>query len=250
MNKISAVIITYNEEDNIKRCLSSIHGVVDEIIVVDSGSTDKTEEICSKFNVKFIPHDWEGFGKQKNFAVNQSSHDWILSIDADEELTPALGKEIKQVYSQKEAVYTAYSLPRTLVYLGRKFKYGTENKQYITRLFNKKHGGFTDASLHEKVQIQGKIGMLKCEMLHYSYMNIAQHLTKINTYSSIVASVYSSKKKTKNKWFICLEMAIKFISYYFINRNILNGFEGFTWSIMGAYYKFIRNYKLAEKNCQ
>ena len=244
--KISAIIVTLNEERNIASCLQSLQDVADEIIVVDSGSTDETEEICKRFGVKFVFQKWLGYGRQKNFAISQTSHDWVLSIDADEELTSELVYEIKQIFAQNTIPFTAYEIPRSLIFLGRKFKYGNESCQLHLRLFNKTTGQFANDAVHEKVQVEGKIGTLKADFLHYTYRNIEHHLHKLNTYTSIAAKADVDKGRKVYKWKVGFDLMIRFFIAYIIRRNILNGYEGFVWSVLSAHYKFVRSCKLLE----
>ncbi|GHT23836.1 hypothetical protein FACS189430_07740 [Bacteroidia bacterium] len=245
MQKISAVIITLNEERNIARCLQSLQSVADEIIVVDSGSTDKTEEICQSFNVRFIRQEWLGYGPQKNFAIAQTTHKWVLNIDADEVVTPKLASEIKKIFAQEPA-FAAFYVPTTLHFLGKTFTHGTENKRPNLRLFDKAKGGFTNANVHETVQVSGAIGRLKNDMLHYSYCNITHLLTKLNDYTNIAAHTKFERSKKTPKPFVGVDLMLKFIICYFIRRNFLNGYSGFVWSVLSAYYSFVRNCKLIE----
>ena len=244
--KISAVIITFNEERNIARCLQSLQDVVDEVVVVDSGSIDRTEGICKQFGARFIPHKWEGYGRQKNFALSQASNNWVLSIDADEQLTPELANEIKSIFSQDAIPFAGYYLPITLVFLGKKFKYGNENKQQHLRLFNKAAGQFINVEVHEKVEVHGKTATLKAGVLHHSYQNIEHLLHKLNSYSSIAAKADANKGKKTRKWHVGFDLLVRFFTIYIIRLNFLNGYEGFVWSVISAYSKFVRSCKQIE----
>ncbi len=246
MIKLSAVVITFNEEKNVARCLRSLQGVADEVVVVDSGSTDGTAEVCKSLGAKFVPHAWEGYGLQKQFAVAQATHDWVINLDADEVVTPALAGEIRRLFSQDDIPCAAYNLRITLNFLGRTFKYGTEKGQPHLRLFNKKKARFTSCDVHEKLRVDDAVGTLKGEVLHYSYHNLEHQLVKFNTYTTILANDAVKKGKKAHKWAVGFSLLIRFLTWYFVRLNFLNGYEGFVWSVIGAYYKFIRSCKQIE----
>ncbi|GHT11760.1 hypothetical protein AGMMS4956_05290 [Bacteroidia bacterium] len=245
--KISAVIITLNEERNIARCLQSLQGVADEIIVVDSGSTDRTEEICKTFGVKFIYQKWMGDGPQKNFAVSQTTHKWALTIDADEVVSPKLADEIRALFAQdEEPLFAGYNIPFRLNFLKKNFKHGTEARQMHLRLYDKTRGEFTPVIAHTKRLVTGPVGTLKHEILHYSFFDIEHLLRKSNDYTTITAHSRFKAKKRPHKAWTGIDLVVRFFIYYFIRRNFLNGYPGFVWSVLSAYYSFVRNCKLIE----
>jgi glycosyltransferase involved in cell wall biosynthesis len=242
---ISAVIITYNCGEILKKTLEAVQWC-DEILVVDSGSTDKTIEICRQFHCTIHHHPFEGYGKQKKYAVQLAKNDWILSIDGDEIVTSLLKDEIEGLFSKSPGMENGYCIPISLVFLGKAFRFGNENKKPHLRLFNRKHGNFNEAAVHESISLDGKIKILKHEILHYSYLNIQHYFEKLNHYTSFYAIEASQKGKTVTRFKIISRIPVDFINFYFLKRNFLNGYEGFVWSIFSAYYCFVKHIKLFE----
>jgi glycosyltransferase involved in cell wall biosynthesis len=244
--KVSAVIITFNEENIIKQTLSKLWWC-DEIIIIDSGSTDKTVEICHQFGCDVFTHSFIGYGEQKKYGVSKAKNDWILCIDADEVLTEPLIEEIITELSKSEIGFSGYAIPRTLVYMNKPFRYGKEASTPIIRLFNRLKGNWDGALVHEKVILDGKLGKLSHKILHYSYYSYTQHMQKINMYSSLGAKKMLQKKKSKNKFIITLGIPFNFFKYYVLDRNFLNGFHGFAWSAFNAFYHFLKYAKHMEQ---
>jgi glycosyltransferase involved in cell wall biosynthesis len=243
--KVSAVIITYNEEGIIRKTLSKL-GWCDEIVIVDSGSTDKTIELCQQFDCRIYTHSFEGYGEQKKYGVSKAKNDWILCIDADEVLSEPLVEEINKELSKSEIIFSGFAIPRTLIYMNKPFRYGKEANAPIVRLFDRRKGGWDGALVHEKVILNGKLGKLSHVIWHYSYFSYEQHLNKINQYSSLGAIKLLQKNKIKNKYILALSIPFNFIKYYVWDRNFLNGFHGFTWSLVNTFYHFFKYAKLYE----
>jgi glycosyltransferase involved in cell wall biosynthesis len=242
--KISCVIITLNEEENIRRSLTAVKWC-DEIIVVDSGSTDKTLDICNEFGCKVYHKDFDGYGEQKRYAVSLAKNDWILNIDADEVVSDELRNEIENIFSLEKINYNGFALPRMLIFLGKKFKYGKESKEYYIRLFNKNFGDFSKDKVHEKVELNGEAKKLKWEFYHYSYKNIEQYFKKFNSYTTKAAkSLYGEGKKGRRPLAIVFGFPIYFFKNYFVNRNFLNGIPGFFWALFSSLYPVIKYFKL------
>jgi glycosyltransferase involved in cell wall biosynthesis len=244
MEKISAVIITYNEQGNIERCLASLDWV-DEILVVDSFSTDHTVEIAKKYTRTIIQHEWEGFVRQKIYATSQASHDWILSIDADEEISHELKTEILAI-RQTGFTGTAYQMPRKVLYLGKWIRYGGWYPDYKMRLFNRKQGQWMGVEVHEYWQSTGKCSRLKGDLLHYSYKNISDHLNKINNLTTIAASELRGKNIKASFLSLMINPFAKFLKAYFIKTGFLDGFVGLVIALLGSYYVFLKYLKLWE----
>jgi glycosyltransferase involved in cell wall biosynthesis len=243
--KVSAVIITYNEERIIKETLSKLWWC-DEIIIIDSGSTDKTVEICRQFGCDVFTRSFEGYGEQKKYGVSKAKNDWILCIDADEVLSEPLIDEIKTELNKNEISCSGFAIPRTLVYLNKPFRYGKEANDFIIRLFNKQKGDWDGSLVHEKVILNGNVGRLSQIIFHYSYFSYTQHLYKINHYSSLGATKLLKNGKNKNKYLVALSIPFYFIRYYIFHRNFLNGFHGFVWSLLNSLYHFLKYAKLDE----
>lgn len=244
-DKVSAVIITFNEEGIIERTLKQLWWC-NEIIIIDSGSTDKTIEICSKFNCRIYYHKFNGFGEQKRFGISKADNNWILCIDADEVLTEPLINEIRNELSIKDIIYSGFTIPRNLVFMNKVFKYGKEANDTVIRLFNKDKGNWDGAIVHEKVLLQGPVKKLSNKILHYSYHNYSQFMYKVNIYSSMGANKLFAKKSTKGKSLILVDVVFNFFKYYIINLNFLNGFYGFVWSYINTVYHFMKYLKLSE----
>ncbi len=247
MIKISATIITYNEENNIERCLKSLIGVVDEIIVVDSFSSDKTVEICSKYNAKVYQNPFESYGVQKNFATKKASYDWILSLDADEELSEELRSSI--LVFKQNAKMNAYTFSRITNFCGKWIKYGGWYPDTQLRFWNKQCGSWNNAKVHERIELEENttIGKLKGDLLHYSYYTIDEYLHQINKYSNLKAEDLLRKGKKANIFTLIFKPFFKFFVLYFIQRGIMDGYYGFVIAISASYATFLNYVKLKHK---
>jgi len=241
-HKVSISIITYNEEKVIEKCLEKLYWA-DEIVVIDSGSTDNTVAICEKYKAKVIYNKFENFGLQKQFALNQTSNNWVLSLDADEVLSDELIVEIKALDFSKA---TGIMIPRTHVFLNKIFRYGAESKRPILRLFNKQHGKFTDVKVHEVIQVEGNIITLKNEMLHYTVFDISTAINKQIKYALLSGELLFEKNKKPSTLKTVFKFKFDFIRYYFFQRNFLNGYQGFVWSMFSAFCGFLKYAKLKD----
>lgn len=244
-NKISAVIITFNNADTIESTLSSVNWC-NEIVVVDSGSTDQTEEICLKYGCNFSTHPFNGYGPQKQYATGLARNNWILSIDSDEVISKELQLEIQDVFSKGEITYAGFRFVRPLFFKGKLFRHGRESKLSHIRLYNRKYGGFNANLLHESVILHGEVKLLENIMIHHSYKNLHHYFEKFNHFTSLSVEDAIRNKKKASKIQILVKFPAGFIIYYFLQRNILNGFPGFVWSVISAYYKFVKYLKLYE----
>jgi glycosyltransferase involved in cell wall biosynthesis len=243
--KISISIITFNEEKIIAKCLEKLSWA-NEIVVIDSGSTDKTVEICQKFGAKVIYNRFENFGIQKQFALTQTCNDWVLSLDADEVLSEGLILEINNTIFSNE--FDGYLIPRTHVFLDRVFKYGSENKKPILRLFNKQKGKFQENKVHETIEVEGKLDNLKNEMLHYTVSDIATAVRKNINYALLSGEFKNENNKKASKFSVVFKLPYEFFRVYFLQRNFLNGYQGFVWSIFSSFGSFVKYAKLHELN--
>lgn len=244
--RLSAVIITYNEAANIVRTLDSLKWCA-EIVVVDSGSTDDTVALCEAQGCRVLYHPFSGFGKQKRFAVAQASGDWILSVDADEVITDELSEEIMEIFAEGELGCVGFYIPRTLVFMGRVFRHGNENRHGFLRLFDRRYGAFNEAPVHEGVEIhEGEIGRLNGTMLHYSYRDIEQYFVKFNRYTTLAANHLHSGGRHASRLLIVLRFPLTFIKTYILKANFRNGFPGFVWSFLCGIYPVVKYLKLYE----
>lgn len=245
INGLSAVIITFNEERNIGRCLASLTDVADEIVVVDSFSTDKTEEICRQFNVRFICNRFEGHIEQKNFAASQAQFDYVLSLDADEALTDELKQSILAV---KENVGSdAYSMNRLTNYCGQWIRHTGWYPDRKTRLWNRTKGKWGGTNPHDKWELFDKkatVPNLKGDLLHYSYYSISEHIKQIEYFSEIAAKAEAMQGKNPSVLQLLVGPWAKFIKMYFIKLGFLDGYYGYVISRLTAQATFIKYIKI------
>jgi glycosyltransferase involved in cell wall biosynthesis len=212
---ISVFIIAFNEEKVIHRCLEQLHWA-DEIIVVDSGSTDKTISICEHFGAKVIFNKFIDFGKQKQFALDQTKNDWVLSLDADEVLSSELINELQSLDFLNSN--DGYLIPRTHVFLNKIFKFGSENKKPILRFFKKSSGHFIQNKVHETIKVSGKIGVLKNEMLHFTVFDLSTAIQKQTRYSLLSGEFLFEKGKKGSLVKVIIKFPFEFIRVYFFQK--------------------------------
>jgi len=243
--KISAVLITRNEEANIEAALRSLEGVVSEIIVVDSCSTDLTVKIARRFTPRVFERKWTNYSEQKNYADSLASHPWILSLDADERLSPELREEIR-VLGSTEPSCSGFSMPRRVYYLGRWIKHSGWYPDRKVRLFLNDRARWEGAYVHEELAVEGEIRRLEGDILHFTYRNIADHLARINDFSDLGAQkLYAQRKKCR----LCHLLLVppgRFIKSYILRRGFLDGFAGLVIAVLNGYGIFVRYAKLRE----
>ncbi len=246
MIPVSAVIITFNEERDLPRTLAALTWA-DEILVVDSGSTDATVEIASAVpNCRVLHRAFDGYGPQKRYAVSQAAHDWVFSVDADEVVTPALADSVRALLSMGEPSRAGYEVPRRLCFLGREFRFGRESNAPVLRLFDRRRGAVQDVPVHERVEIEGPAERLGGSLIHYSYRDLDDYFDKFNQYTTAVAHKMRGRGKTASALDFIVRLPVAFFTYYFVHGNVLNGFPGFVWSVLSAYYRAVRYLKLYE----
>jgi glycosyltransferase involved in cell wall biosynthesis len=246
MVKISAIIITLNEERRIAATLRALD-FCDEIVVVDSGSTDATVSICRRFNCRIFTRPFDGYGSQKEFAVSKAANDWVLALDADEAVSDALKREIVSAFSTGPGNVQGFYLPISLVFLGKILRFGGEYKKPHLRLFNRTFGSFTGDKVHEHVEIKGKKARLKNHILHDSYDGIGDYLAKFSGYTSIAAEALFQKGRTHAKLNVFVRFPLTFIKIYFVKGCIFDGYRGFVWSLFSSFYHVVKFAKLLEK---
>lgn len=242
--KLTAAIITYNEECNIERCIRSLQPVADEIFVVDSFSTDKTKEICLRFGVRFTENPFEGHIQQKNYALENSTCEWVLSLDADETLTEELQKSILNVKNNPK--YNGYGFNRLTNYCGHWVRYCGWYPDTKIRLVKKGKARWTGTNPHDRLDLlnNGETGFLKGDLLHYSYNNREEHYKQIEYFGNIAAQeLYDQGKKT-NYFTIIAKAIAQFIKSFFIKKGFLDGKTGFTISRLSAYATYRKYIKL------
>lgn len=245
MVKISAVIITYNEERNIERCLTSLQAVVDEIVIVDSFSKDKTEEICSRFNVKFVQHAFDGHIEQKNWAITQATYPHILSLDADEALDDRLKSAILKV--KENWTHEGYSMNRLTNYCGKWIHHCGWYPDTKLRLWDSRKGEWGGDNPHDKYEFFDKnepTKQLEGDILHYSYYTREDHYKQVTYFTDILAKAQFLKGKKAPFIVLIFSPVVKFIKDYFIKKGFLDGKAGFTICRISAYATFVKYKKL------
>lgn len=246
---LSVILITKNEEANLKDCLESV-SFADEIIVVDSQSSDKTQEIARSFGAKLeITSDWPGFGPQKNRALNLATQDWVLSIDADERVTPELKQEILATMASANAA-DCYAIPRSSWYCGRFMKHSGWYPDYVDRLFKRGSAKFSDHLVHERLLPTGSSGKLNNHFLHYSYRDFSQVLKKVDVYSSAAAQQAFKQGKKGGLGEALVHGFWAFFRTYVLRRGFLDGKHGLALAISNAatsYYKYLKLWQLQNK---
>jgi len=238
---ISAVIATLNEEKNLKRCLESID-FVDEIIIVDSGSSDKTVEIAKKFTKKIFLNDFKGFSQIKQYGIEKAKSDWVLIIDADEEVSDNLKQKLLEI-DKKGNNINGFYIKRETFFLGKKIKYCGWGKDYQLRFFKKNKGAFDGKIVHEALNVQGKIGYIDFPLYHYSYPDVKSYFDKMNRYTTLQA-----KQKKGN--FLLFKMIFspffKFFKMYFLRLGFLDGIHGLILSLFSGFSEFVKYAKMIE----
>ena len=242
--KLSITLITLNSEKTLKSVLEAVSWA-DEIVLVDSGSTDKTLEIARQFKAKIVYRAFDGYGSQKNFATSQASNNWILSLDDDEILTPELQQEIQNL-SLSTTDYDGFKIPRSLIFLGKLLKFSGEYKRLTLRLFNRKQGNWNTEYVHESVEVNGKIGMLKHQILHDSYRDLTDYFNKFNKYTSLGAKTLAERGKTASSLKIITRFPTTFLKIYLLKGSCLDGYAGFMWALLTAINPVVKYAKLKE----
>lgn len=247
MPTLSVILITRNEEANLDDCLASLEGIAQQIVVVDSNSTDRTLEIANNYGALMAyPTDWPGFGPQKNRALDLATCDWVLSLDADERLTQSLRSEILTAINHSAKV-DCFAIPRLSWYCGRFIRHSGWSPDYVDRLFRRGTARFSNDLVHERLIPDGTVAKLKNPMLHYSFMNYAQVLDKLNRYSSASAEQAFAQGKTSSPATAVLHGMWAFIRTYILRAGFLDGPQGFALAVSnahGTYYRYMKLWQL------
>lgn len=246
MTRVSIIVITRNEERNIRECLSTVHWA-DEIIVVDSGSTDHTVAAAREFSDKVFVRPWEGFGASKNFALSQARNDWVFWLDADERITPELAEEI-QLSISGHSRHAGFSVPRKAFFLGTWIKHCGWYPARVIRLFRRGKGTFSNDRVHEKLIVDGPVGELKSDLLHYTDPSLEHYFTKFNRYTSLAAEDLAGTGRQTTVGRMLLNPLWTFVRMYFLRLGFLDGMPGLILCMLSAGYVFTKYAKLWERN--
>lgn len=236
--RISATIITFNEERNLPRAIESLR-CCDEILVVDSGSTDRTVEIAEKFGARVMEADWRGYCGQKNYASDQAANDWVLSIDADEALSEDLEGEIWSL-KKKGVKYDAYTVPRLAQYLGKWILHSGWHPDRKIRLFDRKKARWYGEYVHESVQSTGSVGELKGNLLHYTCGSLSEHLKTMDRYTTLAAEEIVARKKRVGYRQLLLDPPWTFVRSYLLQGGFMDGIEGLSIAYMASLYTYLK----------
>ena len=244
MPPVSVVIITQNEADNIRNALESVQWA-DDIIIVDSGSTDDTIQIAKQFTDRIVSHKWAGYGAQKNYGASLATHDWILSLDADEQLSAALTEEIHSLL-ENEPTARGYRMPRVTHYLGQWIRTTDWYPDYQLRLYDRRVAQWSDHLVHESVSVNGPIEYLRFELEHFAYRNVSQHLATIDRYTTLAAQQMLKNGRQANTLDLVLHPLGAFLRNYIARGGFRSGSVGIIVSLLNSYYVFLKFVKLWE----
>lgn len=233
MPRLSAVLITRNEERDVPRTLRAL-GFADEVLVVDSGSTDRTVEVCRALGARVLSHEFQGFGAQKRWAVAQAAHDWVLCVDADEVVTPELAAAIRALLAGAEPALPAYRFRFKTAFMGRVLEHGPVSRRLHVRLFDRRRAGWTEAAVHEEVVAQGEVGTLPGAVLHHTVRDLSESIAKMDAYSTLGAAELARRGKRRSALGLLLTTPFQFFRHYVLHQNFRNGVPGLAWSLMNA----------------
>jgi glycosyltransferase involved in cell wall biosynthesis len=236
--KISATIITFNEEKNIARAIESLR-CADEILVVDSGSTDRTVELAEKHGARVLERNWTGYADQKNWAAAQAANDWILSLDADEALSEMLEAEIWQ-WKKNGPTAKAYTMPRQAQYLGQWIRYSGWYPDRKIRLYDRRAARWEGKFVHEGLKVEGRIGAFESTLLHFTCQSLSEHLRTMDRYTTLAAEQLVEQGARISVGQLLWKPWWEFIRTYFLKRGFLDGAEGLAIAWMGALYVFLK----------
>jgi glycosyltransferase involved in cell wall biosynthesis len=247
MTPISVVVITLNEEENLPQCLSAASKIADELLVVDSFSTDRTKEIALSFGAKVIEHPFAGHIQQKNTAKDLAKHRWVLSLDADEVLSDELINELKEW--KKSSNPLPAKVNRLTWYLGKPLKYGDWNPDWKLRLWDKSSGKWDGLNPHDAFYLSdsnAKIHSFKGRLHHHSIPSLDWHIKQVNYFTTISAKELFDKKKKPTFVKLYLSPLVTFVKFYFIKKSFFEGFRGLTAAIISAFYVYLKYAKLKQ----
>jgi glycosyltransferase involved in cell wall biosynthesis len=238
MVKITATIVTLNEEKNVARAIESLR-CCEEILIIDSGSTDRTRTLATQRGARVIPHAWPGYATQKNWAAAQASNDWILSIDADEALSEELEAELLTLQKVGMAA-DGYSMPRLAQYLGRWIRHSGWYPDRKVRLYDRRKARWVGEYVHESVDVDGVVTALRANLLHFTCDSLSAHMKTLDRYTTLAAQELIAKGKSRPAYRLATDPAWTFLRTYLLQQGYRDGFEGLTIAYMAALYTFLK----------
>jgi glycosyltransferase involved in cell wall biosynthesis len=241
---LSVSIIARNEAARIAACIESVRELAHDIVVIDSGSTDGTQALCARLGARVIEADWAGYGAQKNRAVDAAAHDWVLCLDADERITPALAAAIRRALSSPRA--QGYRFRRCNRFLGRDLRHGEGYPDWSLRLFDRRTGRWSEDPVHEKVGVRGRVDTLEGDLRHESAESLERYVAKQNRYSTLAARHAYAQGRRASALQVALSPLVRFVKFYFLRLGFLDGLPGFIHIAIGCYASFLKHAKLRE----
>ncbi len=241
MARITATIITLNEEANIERAIRSVH-FCDEVVVVDSGSSDRTASLASALGAAVHQNPWPGYAAQKNLAAAKASHEWILSIDADEEVSEPLANEIRAL-DLDQSDCTGFAFPRLARYCGRWIRHSGWYPDRKVRLYRRDSGRWLGRYIHESVRVNGPVGQLHGDLLHFTCDSLEQHRRSLERYTDLAAKQVLAEGLAPPAWKLAIGPPLAFVKAYVLQRGFLDGQAGLTIAAMAARYVYLKNAK-------
>jgi glycosyltransferase involved in cell wall biosynthesis len=244
--RLSVVMIALNEEERLARTLDAIR-CADEVLLVDGGSTDRTVELARARGCRVVERPMTGgFGAQKRFAVAQARHDWVMNLDADEVLTPALNDEVAALLRRPVIEEAAFQVEMTLVFMGRPFRFGKHARERHVRLFDRTRAGYNDLPVHEGIEARGPVGLLRERLFHHSFRDLHHFVAKMNDYTTRGARMLHAEGARRPAALAALSWPFYFLKSYLLQRNFLNGVPGLVWSFLFSLQPVVKYLKLAE----
>jgi glycosyltransferase involved in cell wall biosynthesis len=244
MTRLSAILIVKNEERDLPACLAALKGLADEIVVVDNRSTDRTRDIAAAAGARVFERDWPGYGPQKQFALEQASGEWVLNVDADERVTPALAAEIKRVLAGFPGM-DGYRIPFHLFFMGRRLRFGRGARESHVRLFRRDKTSYPQRPIHEGVEVWGPLGTLRGAIEHHSYHDFSEYLKKCDEYTALLSGKKRAAGGRFSPW-MHLRLPFEFFLRYVFKGGFLDGSAGFTYAALSAFYAWLKLVRLTE----
>lgn len=244
MAKLSVIIIAKNEERDLPGCLDSVKGLADEIVLVDGRSTDRTREIARAAGAKVFEKDWEGYGPQKQHALEQASGDWVLNLDADERLSPALAEEIRSVLRGSGSP-NGYELPFHVYFLGRRLRFGGCAREFHVRLFRRSAASYAGKAIHEGITVTPPLARLSAPVRHESYHDLGEYLEKCREYTGLIARDKYAKGQRFAVWHH-LRLPWEFFVRYVAKLGFLDGNAGLVYAALSSYYAWLKHVRLLD----